>query len=184
MAASAEASPGAPLMLVTDPEALQAAEGNGAGFARWFTPDERAPEGDGIVTNDRLASHAAWQSVAGPIQASIAQIIRADPQAGVGVRRHAHRVFDLRWLASANAFFELVGVVNRLDRRPFHDEACGEARLVYRLAYRDGTMRSRLPMTVAVELRGDPRDGHGSCKQTAALWQPPSGSAGAELGRL
>lgn len=80
-------------------------------------------------------------------------------------------------------FFELVGVINRLDRRPFQDGACGETRLVYRLAYRADTARSRLPMTVSVELRGDPHDADGSCRKAAALWLRPAAVEGPALGR-
>ena len=170
-----------PLLLVTDPTALQAAEAGGAGFARWFSSSEQPP--DSVVPNERLAAEPAWQSIVRPIEASVAGIARADERAGVGVARYPHRLFDTRWLASRTAFFELVGIVNRLDRRPFTDAACGETRLVYRLAYRGEAGRSRLPMTIAAELRGEPRDPDGSCRSAAALWRPPAGLDGASLGR-
>ncbi|MGU3494251.1 hypothetical protein ACLBXM_09445 [Xanthobacteraceae bacterium A53D] len=175
--------PEAPLLLVSDPAALQAAEAAGAGFARWFSPTQMPPGGDGIVPNDRLSREPAWQSIVQPIQASISRIAREDSRAGVGVARYSHRLFDTRWLNAATAFFELVGVVNRLDRRPFHADACGETRLIYRLAYTGSTGRSRLPMTMAVELRGEPRDSDGSCRSAAALWRAPAGYEGAALGR-
>lgn len=177
------APPDEPLLLITDPAALQAAEAEGAGFARWFSPTEAPPAGDGIVANDRLAREPAWQSIVQPIRGSIGRIAGEDPQAGVGVSRYSHRLFDTRWLESATAFFELVGVVNRLDRRPFHEGSCGETRLVYRLAYRSSIGRSRLPMTVAIELRGDPPNGDGSCRGAAGLWRPPAGYDSAALGR-
>jgi hypothetical protein len=43
----------------------------------------------------------------------------ADRHAGVGMR-HLHRLFDRRWLTADATRFELVGVVNRLDRHVFH----------------------------------------------------------------
>lgn len=173
----------ATLLLVTDPLALQAAESAGAGFARWFSASEDVPGGEGIVANDSLARGAAWQSMVQPIAASISRIGREDPQSGVGITRNPHRLFDIRWLASKIAFFELVGIANRLDRRPFTDGACGETRLVYRLAYKSEFGRSRLPMTVAVELRGEPRDADGSCREAAARWRTPAGLGdGAALG--
>ena len=65
------------------------------------------------------------------------------------------RVMDMRWLKSPGARLRLVGVVNRLDRRDFHDlrgeAGCGEMRLIFRLAYsfrKDGKgkiLSSRMP---------------------------------------
>lgn len=171
-----------PLLLITAPAALQAAEKSGAGFGHWFGD---APVSlDGIATNQALMRSPAWQSIARPLNESLARIQRRDRQAGVGISRYPHRLFDARWLASPNAFFELVGVVNRMDRRPFQSRACGETRLVYRLAYRTPAMQSRLPMTVNVELRGDAPDANGSCAGTARRWQPPETSMTDEaLGR-
>ncbi|WP_431112634.1 hypothetical protein [Variovorax paradoxus] len=163
-----------PLLLVTSPAALQAAEKSGAGFSHWF--GEAAASPDGIAANHVLMHSPAWQSIARPLGESLARIQRSDRQAGVGISRYPHRLFDARWLASPNAFFELVGVANRMDRRPFQHGACGETRLVYRLAYRTPAMQSRLPMTVNVELRGDAPDASGSCAATARRWQPPQPS--------
>lgn len=162
-----------PVLLVTSPAALQAAERSGASFAHWTG---EAPGSDGIATNQALMRSPAWRSIAEPLGASLAGIQRRDRQAGVGISKYPHRLFDARWLASPDAFFELVGVANRMDRRPFQSGACGETRLVYRLAYRTAAMQSRLPMTVNVELRGDAPDADGSCASTAKRWQPPQAS--------
>jgi len=182
-APSFAASAAEPLLLVTAPAALQTAERSGAGFARWF--DTAAPAANGgIAANEALARSPAWRAISGPLGDSLAGIQRRDRQAGVGIARYPHRLFDVRWLASADAFFELVGVANRMDRRPFQDGACGETRLVYRLAYRSAAMQSRLPMTVNVELRGDAPDADGGCAATARLWQPPQSATKDEaLGR-
>ncbi|QSI31774.1 hypothetical protein GNX71_20200 [Variovorax sp. RKNM96] len=171
-----------PVLLVTSPNALQAAEKSGASFAHWIGDAPAAS--DGIATNQSLMRSAAWQSIATPLGESLARIQRTDRQAGVGISRYPHRLFNARWLASPDAFFELVGVANRMDRRPFQNGACGETRLVYRLAYRTAAMQSRLPMTVNVELRGDAPDANGSCAGAARLWQPPQASMPDEaLGR-
>ena len=169
-----------PLLLLTDPAALQAAEREGAGFARWFGV---APGADGLRDNLALAASRAWNDLRRPLAEAVHATGRGDPQAGVGVARYTHRLFDVRWLESPDAYFELVGVANRMDRRPFQDGACGEARLVYRLAYRTPAMQSRLPMTLSVELRGDAPDAAGSCAAAARRWTPPPGLAGAALGR-
>jgi len=173
-----------PVLLVTSPAALQAAlqaaERAGAGFAHWM--DARAGD-DGIASNEALSRSAAWPSIAEPLRAGIARIRTRDPQAGVGIARYPHRLFDTRWLNGREAFFELVGVVNRLDRRPFQPGACGETRLVYRLAYRAAALQSRLPMTVNVELRADAPDADGSCRSAVRQWLPPAGLDDAGLGR-
>lgn len=172
-----------PVLLVTSPAALQAAEKSGAGFARWMN-GESAPSTDGVTANEALMRTPAWRSITDPLGASLAGIQRRDRQAGVGISRYPHRLFDARWLASPDAFFELVGVANRMDRRPFQNGACGETRLVYRLAYRTAAMQSRLPMTVNVELRGDAPDADGSCAAAAKRWQPPQAAMADEaLGR-
>lgn len=183
MLATAMASPPRgeePLQIVTAPAALQAAESAGAGLARWF---DAMPGADGLLDNRSLARSPRWRELQVPLADGVAAIARGDPQAGVGVARYAHRLFDSRWLHSPDAFFELVGVVNRLDRRAFHDGACGETRLVYRLAYRTPRMQSRLPMTLSVELRADPPDAQGSCAAAARLWVPPPGLDEPALGR-
>ncbi|MFM9923235.1 hypothetical protein VLK31_09615 [Variovorax sp. H27-G14] len=170
-----------PVLLVTSPVALQTAEKSGAGFARWFG---ETSGGDGLATNQALTRSPAWRSLTEPIAASLAGVQRRDKQAGVGIAKYPHRLFDARWLASPDAWFELVGVANRMDRRPFQDNACGETRLVYRLAYRTAATQSRLPMTVNVELRGDAPDPNGSCATMAKRWQPPQASMSDEaLGR-
>jgi len=172
-----------PVLLVTSPAALQAAEKSGAGFARWMNA-ESAHSADGVTANEALMRTPAWRSITEPLGASLSGIQRRDKQAGVGISRFPHRLFDARWLASPDAFFELVGVANRMDRRPFQNGACGETRLVYRLAYRTAAMQSRLPMTVNVELRGDAPDADGSCATVAKRWQPPQAAmADGALGR-
>jgi hypothetical protein len=125
------------------------------------------------------------------LESDIAEMARADPNAGVSVARSSHRLFDVRWLRSPSARFELVGVVNRLDRAGIIG-GCGEVRLVYRLAYaaqvNHGVIASRLPMTLSIELTARPDraptdstgGGAGSespatapCSGAALRWFPP-----------
>ena len=161
-----------PVLLVTSPVALQTAETSGAGFAHWMGGMPASADGR-LATNQTLTRSPAWRSITEPIAASLTSLQRRDKQAGVGIVRYPHRLFDARWLSSPDAYFELVGVANRMDRRPFQSGACGETRLVYRLAYRTAAMQSRLPMTVNVELRSDAPDVDGSCARMANRWQPP-----------
>ncbi len=107
----------------------------------------------GPVDNRSLSGDAGYMSIVSTLAGDLGRVRRSDPVAGVGMR-FAHRMFDARWLTGDNFRFELVAVVNRVDRRPFAEGTCGELRFVYRLAYRKGveaeSFSSRLPMTVNV----------------------------------
>ena len=60
------------------------------------------------------------------------------------------RRLDNRWFQSDISFFELIGVINRLDKKDFYN-TCGEIRFVYRLAYQnDSGASSRLPLTMNI----------------------------------
>ena len=88
---------------------------------------------------------------------------------------------DMRWLKTNAAHFRLVGVVNRLDRRDFHqlsgETGCGEVRLVYRLAYafrKDGKgklLSSRMPFNFNAVFDAMP-DADGGCVGVAGRWTP------------
>lgn len=133
--------------------------------------------------NAELARNTRYASIVDQISADIALVQKKDPQAGVGVHRFSHRLFDVRWLRSESAAFNLVGIVNRLDRAPFHAGSCGETRFVYRLEYKttvkSARVTSRLPMTIGVEvpLRSPP----GGCRALARRWVRPSHRKGEEL---
>ena len=116
-----------PVLLVTSPAALQAAEKSGAGFARWMN-GESAPSTDGVTANEALMRTPAWRSITEPLGASLSGIQRRDRQAGVGISRYPHRLFDARWLASPDAFFELVGVANRMEASPIAQRLAPHAR--------------------------------------------------------
>src|SRR5690606_31253924 len=101
------------------------------------------------------------------------------------------RVMDLRWLTAREAEFRLVGVVNRLDRRDFHDlrreVGCGELRLIYRLSYafrKDGRGKvrsSRMPLSLNAVYDVLP-DGDGGSAEAAARWSVGDGGRiGADL---
>jgi hypothetical protein len=140
----------------------------------------QALEVHGFALRDLLAA-PAFESLARVLERDLEDVRRADPAAGVDLAKFSHRLFDARWLRSSSARFELVGVVNRLDRAPFHGDSCGETRLIYRLAYeaRKGSaiQSSRLPMTIGLEFRvaraaADPR-----CRTVAERWVVPRGGA-------
>jgi hypothetical protein len=139
---------GQPIVLVTDRAALEVVSVRGGSFETMLA--------------------ARWPAVAGVLEEEVRRVAAGDKQAGVGVRGHPHRLFDARWLRAKTARFELVAVVNRIDRSPLTPGECGELRLIYRLAYRVGDSASRLPMTVNLALRGERAES--GCAAAAARW--------------
>lgn len=174
---------GMPAMLITDRAALAViAEGGGDLGQLAFGTASRGQD------NAALWSNGAYRALMQVIVRDVRALEATDPQAGVAIRGHAHRLFDVRWLQASEARFELVAVVNRMDRHAFNPEACGELRLVYRLAYRQATgqtrLASRLPMTLALELRADPAEQPGACLVSARRWHSAGLSGRALAGLL
>lgn len=177
-AAASSARPTGDLELrFTDPSLLRDLEALGLDLGRVLGESEAR-------RLDELRRVTAFDHIARTLERDLAEIAARDPKSGVGIRGHAHRRFDERWLRSPDANFTLVAVVARPDRRPFHARACGEVRLVYRLAYatkvRDREQQSRLPMTINVELRADD-DVAGDCSEAIARFEAPRGGWTAEL---
>ncbi len=78
------------------------------------------------------------------------------------------RRFDNRWFSSDIAFFELIGVINRLDKKDIYGD-CGEVRFIYRLAYQDANgASSRLPLTMNLVMT--PKQ---DCRTYAQQWVKP-----------
>jgi hypothetical protein len=165
----------APLLLITDPATLVTLEReHGLGLAALLHG------GEAVATADygRGPLQAIAQSLAARTAADRAEDAR---HTGVGLR-FVHRQFDLAWLASPDTRFELIGVVNRMDRQVFASESFGETRLIYRLAYtrtqQGMSVDSRLPMTINVvywQRGGEDR------RATQARWQADAKLTGVEL---
>jgi hypothetical protein len=170
-----------PTLLVSDPEALRVVSESVGDFGALVLGADTLG-----ANNATLAKHPLYRALMSVIEADVQKVVASDPQAGVAIRGHAHRLFDVRWLHASSARFELVAVASRLDRHFFNPEACGEVRLVYRLGYRQSerevVLASRLPMTLAVELRADPADQPGACASAARRWFLPRGLKGRALG--
>jgi hypothetical protein len=89
----------------------------------------------------------------------------AYPNGNVGRR------FDTRWLNTNIGFFQLVGIINRIDRMDFYQfdntKNCGEVRFIYRLAYKSNDSRSsRLPLTFSVVYKNPAEN----CRAVARRW--------------
>jgi hypothetical protein len=156
-------------LLVKDPRTLTELEQRGLSLATVIG----AEGGSGR----ELMATPAYKRISDVITRDL-QILRIqDNRSGVGFD-FGHRQFDPRWLGSPQSRFELVGVVNRLDRK--HVAGCGEFRFIYRLAYSASRSASRLPMTVNVVFpQAD--DGQG-CATVAQRWlDAKSGTADALL---
>lgn len=168
-----------PVLFVEDTKLLSALEHRGYAFADLFHIGER--KGLEGLHADAAAYRAIVETVRGDVEA-----LRAEMQAGGRPLREftaneTGRVMDMRWLTSPAARLKLVGVVNRLDRKDFHDlrgeRGCGEVRFIYRLAYafqKDGrgkVLSSRMPFNFNAVFDVAP-DADGGCLGVARRWTP------------
>jgi hypothetical protein len=120
-----------------------------------------------------LATSPVYDRIVATVAFDLKRLRLADPKSGVGVD-FPHRQLDPAFLTSRQSRFELVAVVNRLDR--MHAGGCGETRLIYRLAYRASRSESRLPMTFNVVF---PQTGN--CAEIAQRWLATGSSPDALL---
>ncbi len=128
---------------ITDSEAMQELETNGFAFSALMSPDWRRGAATPVLNNAELARVAPIAALKDVVQKEFSSYVQnyisrfpaAKRSIGVGVDPD-HRMFDQAFLISEGARFELVGVVNRMDRKFRSPETCGEVRLLYRLAYR------------------------------------------------
>lgn len=162
---------------VDDPAVLAAVEKAGYGFADALG----APGADNLAA--LAAASAPWREFVTKVKADIAAL-RGEMAAGGRkllevTDDNIGRVMDPRWLAAEAARLRLVGIVNRMDKADFHRAAgeadCGEARLLYRLAYdfraKGKRFASRMPFSVNVVYDIAP-DADGGCAAAASLWRP------------
>jgi hypothetical protein len=167
-------------VLVTDPRVLEHWDGaRGRSLALssvlarihaqhdWPVPDVTGPGGDVLS-----AYTPTWAAIAGTLGADLERIVdelaidweaeidrtydvtaAKTPEGADASHRgngNVARIFDARWLGSADLRTPLAAMVYRPDRADFLPGSCGELRLVYRLAYVAGAAASRLPVTVNV----------------------------------
>lgn len=165
-----EAGLGAPLVALVDPPLLGALEAQG------FTLGELVA-GSKARTTAELAQLGGFASVFDVLRKDVRAAARPHPLAKV-TSIDGFRLFDGRWFDSREMEFELSGVFNRLDRRVFNEQSCGEVRFVYRLRYRTeqggAPMSSRLPMTLNAVFLVDTA-GDASCRELARSWHEPPG---------
>jgi hypothetical protein len=163
-----------PALRVLEPTALVALERRGLSLMHVLGA---AGPAAGATAYDLTARSSRWRSLVAVLDADLDEL-SARPGVGRGVEAPNHP-FDADWLRSPRAHFELVAVVNRLDRMLAEPApGCGEVRLVYRLALTPkARATTRLPMTVSLVLH-QPADADTSCRGVAQRWlQLPRGGA-------
>lgn len=162
-----------PFSSVTDPQQLTLLEDRAYSFSSILEHGTAWRDNRSLFANSAL-----YRSLVESVEFDLRARQREDPTLQPSMAT-AHRLFDSRFLKSSDAHFELVGVVNRLDRKPFvADESCGEIRLIYRLAYAvnrpEGQIRSRLPMTVNAVFSARDESGGSDCASIARRWRESS----------
>lgn len=151
---------------VLDPTTLTFLETNGLGISSTF------PGGSKSDRALDLNRNSIYSTIAESLNQDLEGAKKKDPRLSVTMNT-AHRLFNIKWLSSPAALFELAGIVNRLDRIPFDPQHCGEIRLIYRLAYdmkdRGQSIHSRLPFTLNLVYLAA-RDRDGGCREAARRW--------------
>ena len=142
--------PGAVFSVIKEPSILFELEKRGFSLPDHFSQDfSKVPVLN--FRNDQLIKNSLYKSFSEVIVSDIEEIKKQEEK-GVRSAQNA-RSLDPDWLRSPIARYELVGVMNRLDRVSFDPAHCGEMRFVYRLSYdsQEDNIYSRLPMTLMVK---------------------------------
>ncbi|HEY1550994.1 MAG TPA: hypothetical protein VGG28_24365 [Kofleriaceae bacterium] len=171
-----------PSLLVTNPRVLMGLELAGWSFGDVLgARDPSSPRRRDYAEESAavLARSPAYSDVVAALRGDLAALAAKSPIAGIG-QAYMYRLFDLDWLASPRAHFELVGVVDRFDFRTAAVPGCGQTRLIYRLAYQPALASrpvTRLPMTVSVIYL----DRRSECASVAKRWLAIESATGPEL---
>ncbi len=206
---------------ITDSDAMQDLEANGFALSALLSPRWQRGARTGVLNNAELAQVAPLAALRDVVRSEfklynedfLDRFPKAAKSFGTSTNE-SFRKFERNFLDSAAARFDLVGVVNRMDRTFRAPETCGEVRLLYRLAYRikaagmraeynakgevsklerDGEewVQSRLPMAINLVLRARTPPTPGSvatisCQDLARRWLQAGDSArkGRELAQF
>lgn len=139
------------------------------------TPPKLGPEPIVLVTDaedlDPLREQFSVGRLLFAIDASTTKALRASASyrdlAGDLIDSSAH--VPKWWLGHPRTEFELIAIVNRLDRMDMAPGTCGETRLIYRLVHRSKKdARRRLPLALNLVFAQD--DDGASCAEVAKSW--------------
>lgn len=166
--------------VIKEPGLLQEIERRGLTFAYHLENQNK----ETVLNSDLIRTSSRYQSMVQIIDNDINELMKLEKQkrgqnsVGVGIR-YPFRIFDAKWMKSKIANYQLVGIMNRIDRVAFNSHSCGEIRLVYRLGYDQGPkgIQSRLPMTFMVKYKvpGEsyPNANWNLCKRLVKNWTYP-----------
>lgn len=128
---------------ITDSEAMRELEKRGFSFGALLSPNWKRGEVSHVMNNAELAKIAPIAALKKVVETEFdAYLANYTKRQGISRSRvvegtqGVYRMFDQDFLTSEHARFELVGVINRMDRMFRSPGTCGEIRLIYRLAYR------------------------------------------------
>lgn len=166
---------------ITDPEILRSLDASGLSLGRLLGAD---------------ASRSGAELFALPSMAPLQAATDRDFNSYVLQHRDdldKLHLFDRDALNAPETRFDLVGIVNRMDRAYVSPAECGEIRLIYRPIANNGSTSkdapaSRLPMTLNLVMKAKPANASDvTCAALAARWlaladQPPTAAALAARG--
>jgi hypothetical protein len=157
----------------TDAALMQELDGRGLSLGAMLSPGWQRGAATPVVNNRQLSAIPALKTLLGATNRRLVRCSSRDITTGVGIAC-LKRLFDRSYLYASFARFELVGVVNRMDRAWNPRLPCGEVRLLYRLAYatttREGPTRSRLPMTLNLVMKTKDAADPSTCAAIARRW--------------
>lgn len=189
---------GQPILVIRDPFVLEQLENKGLSLSQLLAINEQSNEkinDSSNITLDQLyKTSSAYKQVADIIRADLNELLVEENKnsklnkVGVGMT-FSKRLLDPNWFISPYAKFELVGLINRIDRASFDVNTCGETRLIYRLSYTSKINNySRLPVTFMLKFtnktNNNETSSHNSsaCLPIAKQWTYPKEiSSNAEL---
>ncbi len=202
---------------ITDSATMEYLEAHGFALNALLSKDWKRGSETKVLNNAELAGLAPIAALRNVVRAEFldyqrsylarSPILKGIDEGDIGTgTTPLHRKFERNYLDSRAARFNLVGVINRMDRRFRAPATCGEIRLLYRLAYkvtaagvemndkgaiyRKGKVdtESRLPVSINLVLRaknagGIPGDDDQQCQDVAKRWLAAgeSGLSGKDL---
>lgn len=163
--------------VIRDPRVLEQLENSGYSLQQLFGMNKYP-----LQNAEFVAKNSFYKSMVAILNSDLDDLLKSENNvsgqspAGIGMG-FSRRIFDQKWFVSNYAKYELVGVINRVDRVSFKAQGCGETRFIYRLSYQSGKVYSRLPFTVLVKFynKGDSTTSWEQCKDIAKAWVYPDG---------
>ena len=139
---SADYKENEPFLLIRDPAILEELEKQGFSFYSHFGLLTGQPASEYSNLQEFYKNNVNYRFIARTTEQDLKELLESEtektksskvPLVGIGMK-FSRRIFDANWFQSPIARFELIGIVNRLDRADFDVKTCGETRFIYRLS--------------------------------------------------